>query len=422
MKVKELRARNFKNFENLDVKFNDFNVVIGANASGKSNFVEIFKFLRDIARSGLENAISMQGGVEYLRNIKVGKEKDLDLQISLDTDFKWIKRPRKESIESIVGIEFNNIDYEFSLRFHKKGSGFRIIKDRLIQECNFVKLEKLKNKKINPAKKEIGRGKIVLFRDNGKVKIELKKPKGLEFEEDDIYPSFLKEEKINKTSLLLQSPFFLIPPYKESFSKLSIYDLDPKLPKKATPISGKAELEEDGSNLSIILRNITKDKKKKEKLFSLVKDILPFVGDLSVEKFADKSLLFKLKEKYFEDEYLPATSISDGTINITALILALYFEDKPITIIEEPERNIHPKLMSKIVEMMEDAAKKKQIIITTHNPEIVKHTDIKNLMFLYRESGGSSKVIKPSDREAVKTFLKSEIGIEELYVQDLLGA
>jgi len=87
------------------------------------------------------------------------------------------------------------------------------------------------------------------------------------------------------------------------------------------------------------------------------------LDELDVEKFADKSLLFKLREIYAKKQYLPASLISDGTINITALIIALYFEKKPLTIIEEPERNIHPYLISKVVEMMKDASQKSRLLL-----------------------------------------------------------
>jgi predicted ATPase len=207
---------------------------------------------------------------------------------------------------------------------------------------------------------------------------------------------------------------------EEIISDISIYDFDPKLPKKATPITGKAELEEDGSNLSIVLKNITENKEKRRKLFNLVKEILPFIGNLEVEKFADKSLLFKLQETYFRKEYLPASLISDGTINITALIVALYFEKKPLTIIEEPERNIHPYLISKVVNMMRDASQKKQIIVTTHNPEIVKYAGLDNILLVSRDKEGFSTISRPADKRELKTFLENEIGIEELYVQNLL--
>lgn len=66
--ISKIRVSNFRSFGDLEVELGNFNVVIGANASGKSNFVQIFRFLRDVAIYGLEDAISLQGGAEYLCN------------------------------------------------------------------------------------------------------------------------------------------------------------------------------------------------------------------------------------------------------------------------------------------------------------------------------------------------------------------
>jgi len=420
MSVKRIRVTNFKSFAELDVELGKFNVLIGANASGKSNFVQIFEFLRGIANSGLDNAISMlAGSVEYLRNINVGASENFSLKVVSDQEFGLLGR---RTDEGLIVIRIYETTYEFALKFkgkQKGGRGFEIARDNLIQKCNFVRLEE-KRKKIEE-KEKLGSGEINISCSDGKVKIDLHKPEEVPIEIDDIYPPFLREEKIPPNTLLLQTAFFFRPPLQEIFSGISVYDFDPKLPKKATPITGKAELEEDGSNLSIILKNITENKEKRRKLFNLVKDLLPFIGNLDVEKFADKSLHFKLQEIYFEDQYLPASLISDGTINITALIVALYFEEKPLTIIEEPERNIHPYLISKIVDMMKDASQKKQIIVTTHNPEIVKYAGLDNILLVSRDEKGFSTVSRPIDKEEVKTFLQNEIGIEELYVQNLLG-
>lgn len=415
MGVKRIRVTNFKCFDKLEVELGKFNVLIGANASGKSNFVQIFEFLMDISNHGLDNAVSMQGGVEYLRNINVGASENFSLKVVSDQEFKLLGRRTKEGF---IGIKICETTYEFALKFRKRGLGFEIAKDSLTLKVNFVKLERQK-KKIEE-KERLGEGKIVVSITNGKVKIDLHTPEEVPIKEDDIYPSFLRE-KLPSNTLLLQTGFFFMPSLAEIFSNISVYDFDPKLPKKATPITGKVELEEDGSNLSIILKNITENKEKRRKLFNLVKDLLPFISNLDVEKFADKSLLFKLQEIYFKNQYLPASLISDGTINITAIIVALYFEKKPLTIIEEPERNIHPYLISKLVDMMKDASQKKQIIVTTHNPEIVKHAGLDNILLVSRDEKGFSTISRPVDKEEVKTFLQNEIGVEELYVQNLLG-
>jgi predicted ATPase len=52
MAIKRIRVTNFKSFKDLEVALGKFNVLIGANASGKSNFIRIFEFLRDIVNMG----------------------------------------------------------------------------------------------------------------------------------------------------------------------------------------------------------------------------------------------------------------------------------------------------------------------------------------------------------------------------------
>jgi predicted ATPase len=417
MRLKSIRVKNFKSFKELEVDLGKFNVLIGVNASGKSNFVQIFKFIKDIANHGLDNAVSMQGGVEYLRNINIGASEDFSLKIISDQKFELLGGLTEDDL---IGIESYETIYEFALGFKKKGTGFKIIKEELTQKCNFVKLKRRGKRKIEENEK-LGQGEIIFSRVNGKLKIDLHKPEKIPINIDEIYPPFLRKKKFSSNTLLIKQLFFF-PPLEEIFSNISVYDFDPKLPKKATPITGKAELEEDGSNLSIILKNITENIEKRRKLFNLVKNLLPFIANLDVEKFGDKSLLFKLQEIYFKNQYLPASLISDGTINITALIIALYFEKKPLTIIEEPERNIHPYLISKVVDMMKDASQKKQIIVTTHNPEIVKYAGLDNILLISRDKEGFSSVSRPVDKKEVKIFLENEIGIEELYVQNLLGA
>ena len=127
-----------------------------------------------------------------------------------------------------------------------------------------------------------------------------------------------------------------------------------------------------------------------------------------------------LKERYFKQS-LPSTLISDGTINITALILALYFQPNRLAIIDEPERNIHPSLISKIVEMMKDASRKSQVIVTTHNPEMIRYAKIENVLTVRRDEKGYSEIVRPGDQESVKNFLKNDMEIGVLYVQNLLG-
>ncbi|MFZ8801558.1 MAG: AAA family ATPase [Candidatus Calescibacterium sp.] len=84
--IRKIKVKNFKSFKDLEVGLGKFNVLIGPNSSGKSNFIQIFKFLRDIRNYGLDNAISIQGGVDYLTNINIGPYESLSIEIEVIPD------------------------------------------------------------------------------------------------------------------------------------------------------------------------------------------------------------------------------------------------------------------------------------------------------------------------------------------------
>ena len=418
MAIKRIKVSNFKSFDAVDLELSKFNVVIGANASGKSNLIQIFKFLRDLTNFGLDNAISMQGGIEYLRNLNIGSTKNFSIEITCDTRESYGVAEEKFTVE---GYEAT---YGFALKFTGV-SRFEVIEEKFLQKCNFYG----QTEKGETTKEKLGKGEIVVYRKGNEGSVSLNPPKGLDIDSDkifevDITKRFISDPKmITSKALFIENPFFVLVgrSLKNTISGISTYDFDPRLPKKAQAITGRVELEEDGRNLAIVLKNIMRSGNNRRKFFNLLQETLPFVNSLIVETFADKSLMFKLRESYSGKKFLPASLVSDGTINVTALITALHFGEKPLVIIEEPERNIHPYIISKIVGMMREASKTKQIIVTTHNPETVKYSDIKDILLISRDKQGFSTIHRPSEKKEIKTFLQNEIGVEELFVQNLLG-
>jgi len=98
MMIKKIKVKNFRSFKDLKLNIGKVNILIGANASGKSNFVEIFRFLRDIVKEGLENAISLHGETQYIRNANVDISENLLIEI--------------REIPYIVNIEFTENGYK----------------------------------------------------------------------------------------------------------------------------------------------------------------------------------------------------------------------------------------------------------------------------------------------------------------------
>ena len=420
MPIKRIHIENFKSFSSIDVELSRFCVVIGSNAAGKSNFISAFKFLRDIARHGVVNAVAMQGGADYIRNAKIGHERDLVVQVIYEPEHGEAVSDRTDKGGSMLEVRSCESSYEFALHFDATGDGFSIVRDRLLIGCEIVACGNGHTRK--DRQPVLGRGSIQVSSENGDVQYTVDIPAGCSLTENDIIPLFFRGKRLPERTLLLETIYgYPLPHLEKFFDRIAIYDIDPKLPKKGTIITGKRELDENAGNLALVVKSILENPEKKRKFSNLLRDVLPFVEDFSVQKFMDVSLILTMRERYTKSRDLPASSLSDGTIAIFAMIIALYFEEKPFMIIEEPVSHIHPFLIARLMKMMKEASAKKQVMITTHSTEVVKHTALDDILLISRDSEGFSIISRPGDTEEVRTFLANEIGIEELYVQNLLG-
>ncbi len=223
-----------------------------------------------------------------------------------------------------------------------------------------------------------------------------------------------------EASALVRARDSLLAPRRGFFSSVGIYNITPRSAKEPCASGGRPELQEDGKNLAVILKQILTDPERSRMFHNLLRYMLPFAREIGTEQDLGDSVLLRLREEYYEGDLL-ANLLSDGTVDVVALLTALFFEDKDVVIIEEPERNIHPHLISGLVRLMEDASRNKQVVITTHSPEVVRHAGVENLLLISRDKEGYSTISRPAEKEMVKVFLKNELGLDELFVQDALA-
>ena len=427
MYFKGIKASNFKSFKDVEISLDKFNTIIGPNASGKSNFLSIIRFFSDIFKHGLENAVSLHGNINSIKNIALN-QKNIILKISLGND-KAFKTISFEKDNKRYGMRAKDSDYSLTIEVGKNLRDFKLTCEKYrIQVIIYDLKEDEEDKENFIENKEIAQeGFITIIKEGREISFE-KEPENLPIEKEEIiyFKEFINNEiveEIYSYRLLINNPF-IFPPYnmviRDFFEGISLYDIDPKLPKRAIPFTGKKELEENGRNIAIVLNSIFQDEKEREKFNKFLNDLLPFADDLSVDRMRDESFITCLKESY-TDYYFPAYLLSDGTINIVAMIVILFFEEKSVIILEEPGRNLHPLLLSKIINMMEDVSQElnKQIIITTHNPEIIRYTDPKKIIVINRDEDGFSQMSKPSEKVELKTFLK-DIGMADLFLEGIL--
>ena len=409
MKINRIKAENFKSYKKVDVKLNNLNFIIGGNASGKSNYVNILKFFNDIIYYGLDDAILLQGGIKYLFNSNSRKNSSILLYFEIDLEEEEKSIFRIFSSEKNLFLP-NMLKYTLKIKPNEKGEGYKVSNEKIEIKFEQLKKEKEKVYEINSFNLNVNKdsnGKIV---DNFNNKINSE-----EFLTLNYIVRFIKTG-----GNLLYNFFSAFSIFYRYDSKIKIYNFDVNLLKSPSSIVARSELEENGSNLVNIIQQLLKNKSKKEKLNKLIKMILPFIDDIKIENNVNKSVFFKVKESYNKKEF-PSYMLSDGTVNILAVIIALYFQDdNDIIVLEEPERNIHPKLLSTLVNILSDVSQKKQIFVTTHNPFIVKEAKLEDIILVSRDNNGISEISRPIEDSKIKKFLENDLGIEDLFVDGIL--
>ena len=88
MIISHLQLKNWRNFRKVDVKLGQRMFIVGPNASGKSNLLDVFRFLRDVAKAGggLQTAVADRGGLSKIRCLAARQEPDVEIDIKLSNN------------------------------------------------------------------------------------------------------------------------------------------------------------------------------------------------------------------------------------------------------------------------------------------------------------------------------------------------
>lgn len=135
MYIKSLMVHNFKSIDTVQIDFNPMTMIIGANATGKSNIINVFRFIEDIMTDGIENAIALQGGIQYIANANLSRGEPIEIQFTIDLkDEGWIRHIQRQK----YALEVEEIVCRFVIHPNKRGMGYNIAYDyiKMIYDCN----------------------------------------------------------------------------------------------------------------------------------------------------------------------------------------------------------------------------------------------------------------------------------------------
>ncbi len=350
--ITRLWARNFKSIRKLDLELGSLTVLVGPNASGKSNVLDVLRFISFALRRDLDSAVTTRQGIGAVRR----------------------STPKGGSRDVEVGFTAERGDFRFKYRFvlGSRSGIYRVKRERGVVTPAYPDEE--------PVEFELRDGRLV-------------KPRGLD------------EEQLETSELalpLLRHTLFSRPTEPPSrrqrtsrtyrdvnavlsfFSWMQIYRLFPDDMREPRRPTNAFLLLEDGYNLASVLRGMVKRKAPYlAEIKSALGQVVPGLADLHVQQSGGFNVV-KLRHSAGEDNGGGSTfdlsQESDGTVRLLGLLTALYQEHPPTLIgIEEPELTIHPGALATLAEVMVEAASRTQVLVTTHSPDLIDRLPIESL-------------------------------------------
>jgi predicted ATPase len=165
---------------------------------------------------------------------------------------------------------------------------------------------------------------------------------------------------------------------------------------------GGFKLLKDGTNLVEYLSNLDKDVFE-EISTSLIGEV-ELISSLELKDGFVSEVLFN-EEVNGEKYPIKLQKVSDGTVHFVAIMSALIGNNYSIGImIEEPERHLHMKVLSYILNSMRDC--EAQIFFTTHSTEMLSELELDEIIFMFRNFDGDTKGIRAKDIKNIKKIMK----------------
>ena len=188
---------------------------------------------------------------------------------------------------------------------------------------------------------------------------------------------------------------------------------------RGVPEAGPQErLSSSGDNLPNVIQYLKEQHEDRLKwILAKLARRVPRLEKVDAEVMPDGRLLLQVKDAPFEKPVM-ARFASDGTLKMLAYLTLLHDPEPPELIgIEEPENQLHPRLLPELAEECRDASGAAQLMVTTHSPFFVNSLRPEETWVLFRTEDGFTNVRRASEMRGIKEFIEMGALLGNLWME-----
>jgi predicted ATPase len=380
--LRRVQIRGYKSIAFCDVTLEPLTILVGRNGSGKSNFLDALAFLRDSLEGGLDFALEEHGGIAvFSQELKTNR-----LSFEIECEFPSYKMSCRAT-------------YRLDL----------VLSDRKQLEVDqeYLRLDDITNERFIGF--TVVRGQVSWQGLKPSERIPLYFEPHSRSGRYNVDPS--TGELFRTSRLLLDiigaQPFLS---FAEGIRSMGFFNFHPEAIREPQRSIGSPILIRDGRNLARAiegLKEISKEDLSRVKAY--IQAIVPEIEGFEVVPVADfETIRFRvysrIKDKPLE---LYAGSMSDGTLRVLASLIAAFHIALPhgypsLVAIEEPETSLHPTAMRALVDALDEATLRTQILLTTHSAEMLDNPTIRPENIRVVQMIDGETVIGPVDEASVE--------------------
>ncbi|HEX8674974.1 MAG TPA: AAA family ATPase [Longimicrobium sp.] len=379
--ITRLRASNFRSIESIDLELGPLNVLVGQNGVGKSNIIDVLRFVRDCLTRGVDQALLDRGGMGAVR--RFGQSPNSDIEIELRCTF----------------IQ-HEVTYSFALTTDPRTE------------------YKIREERLRVRDTELGGVGAVLGLANGKWTGDVSANIVHSHPYPDSELHALKSWWMYLGEMTTEAVTAAIATH-ELLTDLSFYNINPESLRGPQQIVSEFPFDEKGRNLAAVLRSVKKisgpELNDIEGALARLVDGLRSYDIHNVGSYLVTKLLYEFPRiDAMGDAGVTRLASdlaqeSDGTLRILSILAAVYqHPPRALVVIEEPEINIHPGALGVIADLLQDASLRSQIVVTTHNPDLIEHF-APGVLRVVEKSDGVTHVgpVAHDQQEAIRQMLFS---------------